>query len=120
MNEIVIPPSDYAKILNLPHHEPTNPPNFGMKYSQKVIKTSLNSHKTVDTIELQNGKKITIQTQYLCGDKFTKLASLRDKFGNWIKSVLRYYSKNKTFKEFKSYNSVVGTNNGAKNADNIL
>lgn len=103
VNEIVIPPSDYATILNMPHHEPSPPPTFGMKYNQKVIKTSMHSHKTVDTIDLQNGKRLTIQTQYLCGDKFTKLSSLRDKFGNWIKSVLKYYSKNKVYKEYTSF-----------------
>lgn len=101
MSEIVIPPSDYANILNSQHHPPYPMP-FGMKYNQKIIHTSHNSHKTVDRIELSNGKKVEIQTQYLCGDKFTKLSCLQDKMGKWVKSVLRYYSKDKPYKTLQS------------------
>lgn len=31
--------------------------------------------------------------------KYYKLATLYDKFGNWLKSVLKYYSNNKVYKE---------------------
>ncbi len=99
---IDIPPEVEQQLEMLP--TPPKKPSFGMKYNQRIIKTSLNSHKTVDKIELSNGKKVEIQTQYLCGDKFTKLYSLRDKLGNWVKSVLRYYSKNKVYKELRSHN----------------
>lgn len=99
MRVIEIPPDVEQQLGMLPN--PPKQPSFGMKYNQRVIKTSFNSHKTVDKIELSNGKKVEIQTQYLCGGKFTKLSCLRDKFGNWIKSVLRYYSNNKIYKETK-------------------
>lgn len=98
------------KIVNIPpelEEQLSVTPSFGMKYNQRVIKTSLHSHKTVDKIELSNGKKVEIQTQYLCDNKFTKLSSLRDKFGNWVKSILRYYSNNKIYKEIKSDNTLI-------------
>lgn len=79
-------------------------PTFTMHYNQRILKTSLHSHKTVDEVTLSNGKRVTIQTQYLAGDKFTKLTSLRDKLGNWVKSILRYYSKNKIYKQYESHN----------------
>lgn len=102
ISAIEIPPDVEQQLGMQP--KPPKKPSFGMKYNQRVIKTSLHSHKTVDEITLSNGKRVTIQTQYLCGDKFTKLSSLRDKFGNWVKSILRYYSKNKPFKELRSHN----------------
>lgn len=99
---IDIPPEVEQQLEMLP--TPPKKPSFGMKYNQRVFKTSLNFHKTVDEVTLSNGKRVTIQTQYLCGDKFTKLTSLRDKLGNWVKSILRYYSKNKVYKELRSHN----------------
>ena len=78
-----------------------------MNYNQKLIKDTTHSFRKIDNIQLNNGDKVFIQTQYLCGEKFTKLLSLRDKLGNWIKSILRYYSNGKVYKEYKSYNRLV-------------
>jgi hypothetical protein len=80
---------------------------FMMNYNQKLIKDTTHSFRKIDNIQLNNGDKVFIQTQYLCGEKFTKLLSLRDKLGNWIKSILRYYSNGKVYKEYKSYNRLV-------------
>lgn len=80
---------------------------FMMNYNQKLIKDTTHSFRKIDNIQLNNGDKVFIQTQYLCDEKFTKLLSLRDKFGNWIKSILRYYSNGKVYKEYKSYNRLV-------------
>lgn len=102
---INIPPELEQQLEMLP--TPPKQPTFGMRYNHRVIKTSLHSHKTVDEISLSDGNRVTIQTQYLIGDKFTKLTSLRDKLGNWVKSILRYYSNGKVYKEYKSYNRLV-------------
>lgn len=102
LSVIDIPPEVEQQLGMQP--KPPKKPSFGMKYNQRVIKTSLHSHKTVDEITLSNGKRVTVQTQYLIGDKFTKLTTLRDNLGNWVKSILRYYSKNKPFKELRSHN----------------
>lgn len=80
---------------------------FMMNYNQKLIKDTTHSFRKIDNIQLNNGDKVFIQTQYLCDEKFTKLLSLRDKLGNWIKSILRYYSNGKVYKEYKSYNRLV-------------
>ena len=37
-------------------------PTFTMHYNQRILKTSLHSHKTVDEVTLSNGKRVTIQT----------------------------------------------------------
>lgn len=80
---------------------------FKMNYNQKLIKDTTHSFRKIDNIQLNNGDKVFIQTQYLCDEKFTKLLSLRDKLGNWVKSILRYYSNGKVYKEYKSYNRLV-------------
>lgn len=81
---------------------------FGLKRSTKVVYHPPTYKKIVDTVELQNGKKVTFTKMY---DKFgvltEKLSYLRDSVGNWVKSKLQYFNKDgeviKTLKGRKKY-----------------
>ncbi len=75
---------------------PTVPeyPTFEMRYDHRVIKDTKNAYHTVDQIILDNGKRLSVKTQYVGDTKLTKLSVLYDKCNKWIRSVLRYYGAN--------------------------
>ena len=63
-----------------------------MKWKQRQL-----TNLTLTSITLDNGDRLlTRQT-----DTY-KLQSLYNKLGQWVKSKLRYYNKNKVYKEYTS------------------
>ena len=101
-----IKPINYVDIENLPFdYDPDkNHYNkaFGLKRSTKVIYYPPTYKKIVDTIELQNGKKVTFTKMY---DKFgvltEKLSYLRDSAGEWVKSKLQCFKDGELVKTLK-------------------
>ena len=67
-------------------------PAYKMNYSTKIRYDSEGCKRVIDTICLDNGKKLTITKAYCCNTLASKLQYLRDETGRWIKSKLRYYS----------------------------
>ncbi len=95
--------------MRIPAIPPTVPddiefPTFDMRYERKLIQDTKHAYHTIDKIVLDNGKRISINTQYIGDGKLTKLIALYDKFDNWIKSILHYYGRNNSKKTYTSYN----------------
>ena len=75
--------------------QPIQQPTFQMKWKQSQL-----GILTRTRIELDNGNTLAIRqtADY-------KLQSLYDKFGEWVKSKLRYYKGRQVVKEMRSYNN---------------
>lgn len=81
----------------------TNQPIFKMRYNQKVY-DNIVSKRVIDKIELDNGNRLVISTNYLFDKPTDKLMTLYDKLGNWVKSKLRYYKGRRVIQEMRSHN----------------
>lgn len=75
-----------------------------MKYSTKVQYDSKTAKRVIDTIILDNGKRLRVTKGYEWGDYVYKLQYLVDEAGNWVRSRLRYYKGKQVTKELISYN----------------
>ena len=81
---------------------PAYPPSFEMKYNRRVVQDTKSAYHTIDQIFLDNGKRLSIKTQYIGESRLTKLSVLYDKCNNWIRSILRYYGSNNHKQTYKS------------------
>lgn len=73
--------------------------SFQMKWTQRTLVQKQNRLKLTNI--LYRNQTILIRESQTNGNKYYKLTSLYDRLGHWVKSVLRYYSKNKVCKEMK-------------------
>lgn len=86
--------------------QPTQSPNFGLNVTRKIRFDSAQLKRVVDTVHLENGKKLIITKAYDCNTLCYKLQYLKDKAGDWVRSKLRYYKGRQVIKEMRSYNNV--------------
>jgi len=75
---------------------------FGLKRSSKVVYHPPTYKKIVDTVELQNGKRVTFTRMYnQFGELKEKLSYLRDSAGDWVKSKLQIFKDGEVIKTLK-------------------
>ena len=85
--------------------QPTQSPNFGLNVTRKIRFDSAQLKRVVDTVHLENGKKLIITKAYDCNTLCYKLQYLKDKAGDWVRSKLRYYKGGKTVRTMESASS---------------
>ena len=82
--------------------QPIQSPNFGLKVTRKIRFDSDQLKRVVDTVHLENGKKLIITKAYECNTLVSKLQYLKNEAGDWIKSKLKYYKGRQVIKELTS------------------
>ena len=82
--------------------QPTSQVSFGLNRSRQLRYVTPEIKREIDTIRFNNGKKLTITSEYQRSNLTNKLYYLKDAAGKWIKSKLVYYSGNKPAKVIKS------------------
>lgn len=80
-------------------------PNFGLNVTRKIRFDNETKKRVIDTVHLENGKKLIITKGYDCNTLCYKLQYLKDKAGDWVKSKLRYYSGGKVYRKMESVRS---------------
>ena len=86
--------------------QPIQTPSFGLNVTRKIRFDNETKKRIIDTVSLENGKKLIITKGYDCNTLLYKLQYLKNEAGDWIKSKLRYYKGRKVIKELNNEKEV--------------
>ncbi len=78
--------------------QPTSQVSFGLNRSRQLRYVTPEIKREIDTIRFNNGKKLTITSEYHRSNLTNKLYYLKDAAGKWIKSKLDYFENGKVVK----------------------
>lgn len=78
--------------------QPTSQVSFGLNRSRQLRYVTPEIKREIDTIRFNNGKKLTITSEYQRSNLTNKLYYLKDAAGKWIKSKLDYFENGKIVK----------------------
>lgn len=78
--------------------QPTSQVSFGLNRSRQLRYVTPEIKREIDTIRFNNGKKLTITSEYQRSNLTNKLYYLKDAAGKWIKSKLDYFENGKVVK----------------------